>query len=1264
MEKGGKENAKSSPRARPTERKKKIVQTPPSRAAPRATPRISAAPGFAGGGRKPGAGGGSPMRPRSAGATTGGYVRVGGISGRKIMASTSKDSMEEVSPSYDSPTTPMPDERDPASILSEKIESRSRGTHFSMEDDGIGLSVPIDEAFERSTTSSRMGDDSPPRVSAIGGFDGEDDDVDGVDMGVAGDGLKDSASSKDIEKRGFGDKEYGGSRESGKQHQPQQRVRFHPPRDSLGSVSWVETESVILDDDDAVEARLGLEEEEKRIASSSEEKKRRGSGADGGDASAHLGMGKGSSDMDLEAGTMWQGHEDKRVDTPVEMTKEDERDVKTFMKDLDHKVEMFVNRGRAEFVIMSGSVSRARAREFQPESPSSEKDKDRDRERSDVTSTTLSTSSVNPVPGEDRKNLRLVSLSPLEIKIMRKERRKIFGIPIGGNSWKTTHKSPFNESLEVNEDADDETLLRVQLDESQIVILRANSPFERALVAETIRTFNALHCLALQEVRGLHGDETDTTTEDDDDMSPTMRFDSEDAMRRQLGHGEHGNQQQHDVASVSSLQKGSKGHSMYGKGLQSSAGLHARSRADLRRQESVFRGLTKEKAAHIQEDDGTIKTTVVPGSETIVASTRQHPKAHMMGRSGRIGTHGFLGLDKFARAEDDPALASAEGWLSYEESLEDAYNEFWSEASDAVQRSVRAHLQRGKATFHNVMVCPSEASFVQPSTALSTSSYTPGGEAASQLSPGSFPGMISVLRSKLKYTVYPMKRTDDEVGISPAKDLYLQEAEDIIVPWGMGKRQNIPVPRGKDGKAAQMWDGFVALKRPITTVYFDEDYPTRMFVSVVQVKRLFRLSPTEGWVEVVRKRRMQFMVGFEFEDEYTCLVAGWTLRLMNLYHRRALEVEEGGPVLASSSISSDGQAGKGVSGDGSGLKGKKGMSFKVMSMYKSLGGHGGLRFGDEKDDDGLWDQDFLAESMAPDFSAAHSHGGSGMRQGADSDLEEMREQIMRQERSSKGGWSPDQRDDGSSRLMVDEAVQAGHSYTDSETKRKELDAELSFVSDEKGVLEESLVEIQHERKRLQKQIEEEREANIHSKGQMEREMMDMRSEMERLQKDKQKLSVIFKRRLDTSQDEIVRLKKELAQALIAVEQQKKLAAKERMLREDVERYTKSVVGKFSTLVAGDVSFLGGMGDLGSAGILGGISSPASAPSRSPPSLRGSGGSAMEMRGSQTPKTTPGPSSTLSISALSSQSQHGSIAQGPPPPSRRAPSKPQSDTDDI
>jgi hypothetical protein len=181
---------------------------------------------------------------------------------------------------------------------------------------------------------------------------------------------------------------------------------------------------------------------------------------------------------------------------------------------------------------------------------------------------------------------------------------------------------------------------------------------------------------------------------------------------------------------------------------------------------------------------------------------------------------------------------------------------------------------------------------------------------------------------------------------------------------------------------------------------------------------------------------------------------------------------------------------------------------------------------------------------------------------------------------------------------------------------------------------------------------------------MEREMMDTRSGMERLQKDKQKLSIVFKRRLDVSQNEIVRLKKELAQALIAVEQQKKLAARERMLREDVERYTKSVVGKFSTLVAGDdEAFLSGMGDLGSAGILGSFSPPASAPSRSPRSPRGSGvnppggGGAIEMRGSHTPKTTGPSSSTLSISALSSQSQHG-------PPSRKPPSKPRSDDDEM
>jgi hypothetical protein len=349
-------------------------------------------------------------------------------------------------------TTPVPDERDPASILSEKVGSRTRGAHLTLEEDGDDLLEPLDEAFDRSTTSSRMGDDSPPRVSAIGGFDDVDrvddmDDMDGMDVGVVSGGMKDS--SKDREKRGGGDKERDGTRESGKQHQPQQRVRFHPPRDSLGSVSWVETESVILDEGDAMGARLGLEEEGKRIPSSSEDKERRRSeAADGGDSSTHpprLGMARGSSDVDLEAGTTWQGQEEKRIDTPVEMTKEDERDVKTWMKDLDRKVEMFVNRGRAEFVIMSGSVSRSKAREMQPESPSN----DRERERSDVASTTLSTSSVNPVPGEDRKNLRLVGLSPLEIKIMRKERRKIFGIPIGGNSWKTTHKSPFNESLEV-----------------------------------------------------------------------------------------------------------------------------------------------------------------------------------------------------------------------------------------------------------------------------------------------------------------------------------------------------------------------------------------------------------------------------------------------------------------------------------------------------------------------------------------------------------------------------------------------------------------------------------------------------------------------------------------------------------------------------------------------------------------------------------------------------------------------------------------------
>jgi hypothetical protein len=62
-------------------------------------PRVSAAAGI-GGSRKPGPVAGSSMRPRSAGAKPGGHVRVGGISGRRIMASASKDCVENESLTY------------------------------------------------------------------------------------------------------------------------------------------------------------------------------------------------------------------------------------------------------------------------------------------------------------------------------------------------------------------------------------------------------------------------------------------------------------------------------------------------------------------------------------------------------------------------------------------------------------------------------------------------------------------------------------------------------------------------------------------------------------------------------------------------------------------------------------------------------------------------------------------------------------------------------------------------------------------------------------------------------------------------------------------------------------------------------------------------------------------------------------------------------------------------------------------------------------
>ena len=62
-----------------------------------------------------------------------------------------------------------------------------------------------------------------------------------------------------------------------------------------------------------------------------------------------------------------------------------------------------------------------------------------------------------------------------------------------------------------------------------------------------------------------------------------------------------------------------------------------------------------------------------------------------------------MGLGKFGLALQpaDDVL----GWVEGEEVLEDAYKEFWQEASDHVQRKVRANLQ-----VRTIVSCSSESS--------------------------------------------------------------------------------------------------------------------------------------------------------------------------------------------------------------------------------------------------------------------------------------------------------------------------------------------------------------------------------------------------------------------------------------------------------------------------------------------------------------------------------------------------------------------------
>lgn len=134
---------------------------------------------------------------------------------------------------------------------------------------------------------------------------------------------------------------------------------------------------------------------------------------------------------------------------------------------LEEIISKFVNRGRCKFLVEAAPV--LKVDEYRPE--------------------------IRQVQYEPR----LIRLSVLEMTIYKRGPKRI----LLGRKWVRHLHAEYSAHLLVYEDAVDDRVLKICLDASQTEWIRCRNAFERRVLAETVRTFNALHCAAVSEAVGV-----------------------------------------------------------------------------------------------------------------------------------------------------------------------------------------------------------------------------------------------------------------------------------------------------------------------------------------------------------------------------------------------------------------------------------------------------------------------------------------------------------------------------------------------------------------------------------------------------------------------------------------------------------------------------------------------------------------------------------------------------------------------------------------
>eukprot|EP00762_Andalucia_godoyi_P003454 ANDGO_04304.mRNA.1 hypothetical protein len=463
------------------------------------------------------------------------------------------------------------------------------------------------------------------------------------------------------------------------------------------------------------------------------------------------------------------------------------------------------------------------------------------------------------VPPEDRP-FRRIDLSVLDITIRQKssEGKKSFLKKLIPSYWSRVAQVDFHPGVQVFEDPRQDDVFFVELDKTVHFWFRASCAFERRVIAESIRTFNTLHCIATNQAVG------DASSGSSFKPPGSALNDSAAPSRSQM---------------VTAKGKFDRDPGIYG--------VHKFVNND----PPSLNDLTAWGVSGSNTIEGAYKDFLGSNSDAVVRSVR----ANLQTGDALFSNVWVFGLKKYPTSRKEECLVHGE-----------------DDVLKLMDFSNREHIGFLRVTRFLLVYG------IYPINGMEKKRLGQSEESVQQLARQYTRRMFSTsfLRGDPSEKGKTAKSNGDGGGRDGADDdasaatagkpnggnanSFLRNFQDHRVPLGYG-------PAATVDKQNQIWE------RSMTEVFFPPSHPRLCVIVVYTLQRIFtkarrRIQSDDGdydeeeWREGPLNRFVRFAVAFELSQEFDARIMRWTVRMANLYQVRALEELEapngGGPPSA------------------------------------------------------------------------------------------------------------------------------------------------------------------------------------------------------------------------------------------------------------------------------------------------------------------------------------------------------------------------------